>query len=617
MTLSTPAGGRIRYGISMMGMGLLAYLGFAAAATASEAKDGTLEKLIVASGRVALDLDVQQLGGGASTSRKATRLNFEAERDAFLTFVVFNGELRGPLPGSMRILPQESTGALPASLNASRNQLVVENASWGGAYDMVVRDGTTGFLYFNVEGQTLAYEPRGRALGVREGRLLISKELAQAMGRPSAAGSVAGGITIEATMRPIEVSHIVEGEIREDVLPGLDSSLGGVPGPDVIVGDLNGLAQFGGTNGTQVGLAVGTDSCNAGVVNLNWFALPSNDHPVIPQNLYRMSGGASNNDRFEQIGQSHVKHAFTALTQNLCGFGCNGTGGTQLGSGCSDPYVASLNAGPSLGSRAWINPFTGAFPAGNNVANSHVGHTHQGPSHRILTNITDLNTSLNPGATYYAEGQYVTPHEYAWCQGHPGECNMNNNVSYRRYNVSGTGSPFSFTPVGSTVRMQPAIAAWTGASLTEIRPTLGSDGVGIIGYKVTNPSPGVWHYEYALYNQNMDRAIQGFSLPKPDGVSITNFGFHAPPQHPGWSADGTAGDAGYSSAPWTQSEAGGRVTWSSETIAQNPNANAVRWGTMYNVWFDSNQPPARVTGSVLFFKTGTRLRVAVLGPSVP
>jgi hypothetical protein len=40
------------------------------------------------------------------------------------------------------------------------------------------------------------------------------------------------------------------------------------------------------------------------VENLHWFANPENDHPVIPQNLYRMSGGASNNERFEQIGQS-------------------------------------------------------------------------------------------------------------------------------------------------------------------------------------------------------------------------------------------------------------------------------------------------------------------------
>src|SRR5206468_2823822 len=143
-----------------------------------------------------------------------------------------------------------------------------------------------------------------------------------------------------------------------------------VNGPDVIVGDLPAMQQFG-SSGTQVGLAVGTTSCNNGNVELDWFQLSSTDHPVIPQNLYRMSGGATNNDHIEQIGQSWLKHAFTALQENACGFGCvphpSGTpagDGTHLGVGCSDPYSSSLNGGQSgLGSRAWVNSFTGAFPS--------------------------------------------------------------------------------------------------------------------------------------------------------------------------------------------------------------------------------------------------------------
>jgi len=361
---------------------------------------------------------------------------------------------------------------------------------------------------------------------------------------------------------------------------------------------------------------VGTDSCNAGQVDLNWFALPDNDHPVIPQNLYRMSGGPTNDDRFEQIGQSSVKHAFTALTQNICGFGCNGVGGSHLGSGCSDPYSAGLNAGPSLGSRAWINPFSGAYPRGDSPTppNTHTGHAHVGPSHRILTEVNDLNTAMNPGATYYAEGQYVTPHEYAWCRTHTGECNMNNNVSYRRYNVTGTASPFSFSAVGSTVRTQPAIMAWTGATLRQLRPSPDGDGVAIVGYKVTNPSPGVWRYEYAIYNQNLDRGIQSFSVPKLPGVTLSNVGFHAPPQHPGWTADGTVANTGFSSAPWAQTEAGGLVTWSSETMAENPNANAIRWGTLYNIRFDANTAPLLMRGTIGFFKTGAPMEVQVLAP---
>ena len=90
----------------------------------------------------------------------------------------------------------------------------------------------------------------------------------------------------------------------------------------------------------------------------------------------------------------------------------------------------------TMGSRAWVNPFTGNFPSGN-TSNEHTGHNHNGVSHRVLVEVSDLNTTLNPGATYFAEAQYVTPHEYAWCQAHPGECNMYNNASYRKYTVSG------------------------------------------------------------------------------------------------------------------------------------------------------------------------------------
>ena len=62
--------------------------------------------------------------------------------------------------------------------------------------------------------------------------------------------------------------------------------------------------------------------------------------------------------------------------------------------------------------------------------------------------------------------------------------------------------------------MPPAIEAWTGATIKLIEPNPGNDGSGFLAYKVTNPSTGVWHYEYALYNENLDRAIQSISVPR-------------------------------------------------------------------------------------------------------
>jgi len=589
----------------------------APAQTAVGDNTGTLEKLIVASGTVQLDIDLKRINGGNAKQSGSTALRFDVETDAFFPVLVLNNELRGPLPGVMGIAPK-ANAFLPNKLNASYRQLVVETTSWGGPYDLVVRDGKTGFIFFNIEGHEYSYDPTDRSLTVAGGRLLVSKDFAAELGRPSDEGAVVGQISIKTMMRAVEVTEIVDGEAAGGVMPALNSpSAGTTPGPDVIVGDLSGLAQFGSSAGTQVGLAVGTDSCNAGTVDLHWVASPGNDHPVIPQNLYRMSGGATNDERFEQIGQSSVKHAFTALTNNICGFGCNGVGGANLGSGCSDPYSSSLNSGPNLGSRAWINPFTGFYPRGDAAAppNNHTGHTHLGPSHRILTEIADLNTSLNAGATYYTESQYVTPHEYAWCQANPTQCNMNNNVSYRRYNVTGTASPFSFSPVGATVRSKSAISAWTGASFADINPAPGVDGIGQVGYKVTNPSPGVWHYEYAVYNQNLDRAIQSFGIPILAGVTMSNVGFHAPPQQPGWTGDGTLNDQGFSNTPWAGALANGIFTWSSQTLAQNANANAIRWGTLYNFRFDSNRPPTTMAATVGFYKTGAPITVQVAVPS--
>lgn len=565
----------------------------------------TQEKLIIGSGVVTMDVDL---------ARHPETLRFLVAPDSFFTARVTDNTFRGVEEGALMALIPQSSPALSGALKASFNQLVVEKTPSSEGFDLVVRDSKTGFVFFNIVGHSYDYDAARHMLNINQGRLQVSDQFARQLGRP--AGAVAGKISLVATLYPIETAKIVNGEVESGMMP----AVGTVPGPDVIVGDVSGLAQFDSSSGTQVGLALATDSCNAGTVDLDWFQTPVNDHPVIPQNLYRMSGGATNDERFEQIGQSSVKHAFTALTNNICGYGCNGVGGTHLGSGCSDPYSASLNSGQSghtLGSRAWINPFTGAYPRGDSATppNSHTGHTHTGPSHRILTEINDLNTTLNPGATYYAEGQYVTPHEYVWCGAHPGQCNMNNNVSYRRYTVTGTASPFSFSAAASTVRMSPAINAWTGATINMIEPVPGVDGRAFIGYKVTNPSAGVWHYEYAVYNQNLDRAIQSLSVPLGCGNTVSNLGFHAPPQHPGWAADGTAGNTGFSSTAWASAQTATALSWNSQTFAQDQNANAIRWGTLYNFRFDSNTAPAATNATIGFFKTGSPTTVAIQGPA--
>jgi hypothetical protein len=585
------------------------------ATTNSHGQNGTLEKMIVDNGSVTMQLDLNGLNGSGSLVARPVTLQFSVAANSFFPVLVFNDQLRAVEPGSMALIPQ-NVPPLPGQLGGSLRQLVVEKSPANQGFELAVRDSKTGFIFFNVDGGEYGYNAAAQSFSIGGGRLIVSKQFASALGRPSDADAIIGKISVGAAMQPIEITQIANGQPTAVVMPPLRrAARPGTPtqteGPDVIVGDLPDMSQAG-SNGSFVGIGIGTTSCNNGTQPVDWFSLPDIRHPVIPQNLYRMSG-----DRFEQIGQSWLKHAFLALENDQCGFGCNTSGcipGDQLCPGCSDTYGSGLNASQGgLGSRAWVNPFTGSFPTG---ADNHSGHSHTGTSHRVTVATSDLDPTQNPGAIYFAEGQYVSPTEYTWCQANPDQCNMYNNVSYRQFTVSGGPTNFTFSPFGNTVQTQPAIMAWvaTGATVSQIEPDPGNDGIFFVGYKVTGPNAGMWHYEYAIFNMNLDRAIQSFEVFFGFPVPLSNIDFHAPPQEPGWANDGTQNNEGYSSTPWTFTNNGFSATWNCETFAQNQNANAIRWGTLYNFRFDSSAPPSVSEATISFFKTGSSVTVDVVAP---
>ena len=110
--------------------------------------------------------------------------------------------------------------------------------------------------------------------------------------------------------------------------------------------------------------------------------------------------------------------------------------------------------------------------------------------------------------------------------------------------------------------------------------------------KATDLGTGFWRYEYAVNNLNSDRSIGSFSVPCAAGATVQNIGFHDLAYHGG---DGI-GNTNYDGTDWPGAFAGGTVTWSTTPFATNQNANAIRWGTLYNFRFDTNRPPT--TGSV-------------------
>src|SRR6266446_972751 len=209
---------------------------------------GTLQKMIVENGSVTMDLDLNRLNGVSSAVGKLETMRFVVAANSFFPILVFNNLLRGPQPGSMALIPQNSA-TLPAALSASLKQLVIEKLPSGGASDLAVRDSNTGFTFFNIEGHQYQYDANAQSLAITNGRLLISKQFANALGRPSDAGSLAGQISLGVALQPTEIAQVVNGQPKSVVMPPLRGAAGGevpalVAGPDVIVGDVESVEQF-------------------------------------------------------------------------------------------------------------------------------------------------------------------------------------------------------------------------------------------------------------------------------------------------------------------------------------------------------------------------------------
>lgn len=363
-------------------------------------------------------------------------------------------------------------------------------------------------------------------------------------------------------------------------------------GPDVIVGEMELIFRWARV-GDVTAYSFGTISCNIGDTPLLWQG-DTNQHPVIAQNMYRMKNG-----RFEQIGMAWLKHGFSSTNETgLCGV-CQNPGSSQLlGVGCNDPYGAGLNGNQFLlGPRSEVNAATGTFmypftfyPQPTMV------------DKRIQVHDADIDPDLNAGALYFIEGHYVTPDDAA-------AGNDNNNASYRRFTVSEPNpNEFACTLADPIERQKHGIQAWQDfdPTVTLVNVDIPGDGRLILGAKVTDLGTGFYNYEYALYNANSDRCVRSFAIPLDPGASVQSSGFHDINYHSGEL---------YSPTDWPSSVAGGLISWQTTQHSVNPNANALRWSTLYNFRVVTNAPPKPDSQIVLgLFKPGSPGMVVVSAP---
>jgi hypothetical protein len=312
-------------------------------------------------------------------------------------------------------------------------------------------------------------------------------------------------------------------------------------------------------------------------------------------NAYRLLDG-----RLEQVGMSWAKHACcVTVTRDGCGI-CNGVNGQLLGVGCRDSYSAEYNGRQDrMGPRSAINAWTGTIPSW--PMDSGEDEVYK----RLQVAQADLSQEPQ-GAQYFVETVYVGSDEAA-------TDNWRNNVSYRPVSVNeGT---YALTVAGQTAAHVPALLAWRdhggGSGVADPEVTIAvadvpGEGRFYAGAKVSENGDGAWHYEYAIFNQNSDRSGGSLSVPVPEGVAVNAIGFHDVDYHSG---------EVYDNADWAGERLAAAVYWDSpQTFAQNPNSNALRWGTMYNFRFDADAAPAPGAVTLGLFKPGTPGSITIALP---
>ncbi|MCA9312177.1 MAG: hypothetical protein KDA21_13270, partial [Phycisphaerales bacterium] len=267
-----------------------------------------------------------------------------------------------------------------------------------------------------------------------------------------------------------------------------------------------------------------------------------------------------------------------------------------------------------LGPRSEINPWTGAWAYDTSVLHAELPEIESILDRRIRLRDADLRASaLTGGPRFFLEGYYVAADD----------TNVWNSAAWKPVSISGAPDlgiewSLSVSEEGVAPSLGFAIDAWPGAMQTVIAEQVpveefvSPDGRAIIAAKAREIGSGVWRYEYAILNVDLDRQIDGWRVPLPPGAAVGTVGFHAP-VHDGEVSNGPGG-AALSNDAWTWSVAGGEIAWSTDD-------NPLRWGTLYNFWFEADVPPGDVLAAASLHRAAPG-RVDVLqaltrGPVVP
>jgi hypothetical protein len=389
--------------------------------------------------------------------------------------------------------------------------------------------------------------------------------------------------------------------------PALTAQSNVRPGTDISLSALGGMDDFGrsGTypNGLN-GCGITTTACNVGTYLTPWRAAMDEDHPMIAFHVVRIENG-----RLEQISTyGGVKHGFASTNSPGCPVTgtCQNPGtGSIIGINCSDTYGAGLNSdnfwlGPSEEINAFLGSWTArgslfdrGFPTVSGAAANDgtrsltrtMADSMGAIGNRMAIRDADLGRA---GATYYYVGYYVV-------RGEP-EANRSNNLAHRRITTSWGGSSWSFAHADSVHHYDSALYRWSGATVSS-NANGANDGRFYVAVKVTGPTNGLYHYEYAVHNRDNHRGGASLRIPICAASGVWNPSFRDIDTDP--------------NNDWVFSRTATAIEFRATSLK-------LRWNSIYNFAFDSDAAPMSTTLSIDQYDQGAGapwIDVTSTGPS--
>lgn len=521
-------------------------------------------------------IDNRTIGGEPTVGFKVTKSD--------LRFTLKDGKLGAfdgtglNLKGSVRISTKK--GSLDF-----RNLMVSKNKGVNDALQVTSGLGSDAFVAFDLAHARTLFDYKNMSLYVNDMDLLVSAATAQRLGKPELEGVLMGTMSIQM------ISETSDGRtLEEPPAPPPAAYEGPIDVAISAMGSLTIAGRAGTYPNGRNGLTMSTTSCNVGTQNIPWAAPMNVQHPVIAMNLYRMKDG-----KFEQVGWSWLKHGFFATNSPGCGT-CQSPGtGSLLGPGCSDTYGTGNNSAQFyLGGRDEVNPFTGVWTCTNsyfsNYQNDCVDRRNSlpaldGAAHRLEVADADM---ANAGATYVYEAYYINTNE----------TDKYNQISSRRANITRPGNSFVIQELDSQQTLGPAINRWGDMRATATPRT---EGDVIVAVKVTDLGGGMYRYDYALYNHDLDRQVREFSVPVPAGATVQNMEFR--------DIDNNANNQ------WTASFSDEKVQFTTGVFGSST-ANPLKYSSVFNFRFDTNAAPSSGKVKMGLFKPGssTELLAGVKAP---